>query len=93
MPWTRRAICMGERSRGHLRGLDYFRKETQDVACIELTEDHKVFIVFDGLLSANNLLLHRAPEHDADDGIFQTEGSGGARRHALARRWRRWRKR
>lgn len=52
---------------------DYLRKETQDAACTELTEDHEVFVVLGGLLSANNLCFTELHHTMLMTGIFQTE--------------------
>ena len=48
-------------------------QETQDAACTELTEDHEVFIVLGGLLSANNLCFTELHHTMLMTGIFQTE--------------------
>lgn len=52
---------------------DYIRPETQDAACVELTEDHEVFIVMAGLLSGSNLCFTELHDTMLISSIFLTE--------------------
>lgn len=63
----------GRQIEPHYADFNYLTPESQDAACVELTQDDQVFIVLNGFLSESNLCLTETNETMVMTTSFQTE--------------------